>query len=311
MPYKKLLNPFKPFEGSKLLNPFGHRNPQLLKKQLMDSFVQGLSYFALASALFPLLSILIYIVYRGYSTLNGTFFTELPAPMGGPQSGGMANALVGSCLLVAMAFCLGAPLGVLGGVYLYERQQKGGILAKGLSTVVDILNSTPSIVIGLFVYTLLVLPLRSFSAYAGATALALILLPMVIRTTEESLKLNPYHLREAGLSLGLFPWQVLWFVLIRNQLRALVRGLLLGLARIMGETAPLLFTAFGTAFWFYGLKEPIPSLPVQIYQYAISPYEEWHQQAWTGALVLLLLVFFLQLFCWIFLRQNIKKNTGR
>ena len=212
----------------------------LLRKQFKDFLVHFLSYVALVLALLPLFSILAYVAYRGYASLNWTFFTQLP-------TAGMANALLGSCLLVAMAFVFGAPLGILGGVYLYESRQRT-LLAKLLNSIVDILNSTPSIVIGLFIYTLLVLPLGSFSAYAGASALALILIPMIIRTTEESLKLNPPYLRETGLSLGIPPWKVLWFILMHNQVRALTRNLLLGLARIMGETAPLLFTAFGTAF---------------------------------------------------------------
>lgn len=243
-------------------------------------------------AIIPLFLVFYHILKHGLPALNVVFFTELPAPLGEPN-GGVANSIVGSLLLIATASAIALPLGIFGGIYLSEyRTEK---IASILRTSVDLLASIPSIVVGLFVYTAIVIPMKSFSALAGGIALSLLMLPIVAKTTEEVLKLTLSHVREAGLALGLARWRVILFIIVRGKLSAVMTGVVLALGRIAGETAPLLVTAFGNRFWPKSLFEPTPSLPVQIYNYAISPYENWHQQAWAGALTLVMLIFVINL----------------
>ncbi len=248
----------------------------------------GLTALAAFLVLLPLLLIFGFLVLRGASALNGAFFTQLPKPVGEP-GGGMANAIVGSLILIGLASGLGLPIGILGGIYLAESRDPR--LPWVVRFSADVLNGVPSIVIGIFAYTIVVLPMRRFSAVAGGVALAVIMLPIILRTTEEMLRLVPAFLWEAALALGIPEWKVILRVVLPTARAGIITGTMVAVARIAGETAPLLFTAFGNRFWQHGLDQPIAALPLQIFAYAISPYDDWHRQAWAGALVLIVLIF--------------------
>lgn len=254
-------------------------------KNYFMTFIIGLLSFI---AIIPLFLVFFHIIKNGMSSLSLNFFTHLPAPIGEPD-GGMGNSILGSLILIGLASLVAVPIGVLAGVYLSE--YKNERLAGVLRWTVDLLTSIPSIVIGLFIYSALVVPMKSFSAIAGAAALSMLMLPLVAKTTEELLKLTPLYMREAGLALGLSRWRVILFIVLRGKTSAVMTGVVLALARIAGETAPLLVTAFGNRNWPSSLTQPIASMPVQIYNYAISPYNHWHQQAWAGAFILVLLIF--------------------
>lgn len=262
------------------------------RRRWNDRAMQLVLLLATLVALTPLFSVLIYVMSRGIPGLNFSFFTQIPKPVG-ETGGGMANALVGTCTLVGLASLVGIPWGVAAGVYLseYGRTRLAGVIR----FATDMLASVPSIVIGLFVYALLVIPMGGFSSVAGGVALGVIMIPTIARSTEEMLRLVPTHIREAGLALGLPRWKVILRIVLRGCVSAITTGVMLAIARVAGETAPLLFTALNNRFWATGLDQPIASLPVQIYSYAISPFEEWHTQAWAGALVLVLLVFVLNM----------------
>lgn len=254
-------------------------------------------------AVVPLFAVFIYIVQKGFPALNWNFFTHLPAPTG-ESGGGMGNAILGSLVMILMASVVGIPIGVFGGVYLAEYPQ--GQLPKVFRMVVDLLTSLPSIVVGLFIYVVVVMPMKGFSAHAGAAALVILMIPTIIKTTEEVLKLLPQHVREAGLALGIPRWKVIVSIILKGSRSAVITGVILAIARISGETAPLLITAFGNRNWPEQLAQPTASLPVQIYNYAISPYEDWHQQAWGGAFVLVSLVFIINLTARVILRNKYK-----
>jgi len=246
--------------------------------------LMGLSALAVIT---PLFLVLYFLIREGASSLDWNFFTQLPKPAGEP-GGGMANAIVGTLELLGMAASVGVPIGVMGGVYLAEY---GSARANyWLRFAADVLNGVPSIVWGMVVYALLVVPFKTFSAYAGGVALGLMMIPLVMRTTEEVLVLVPQSYREAGLALGIARWKIITVIVIKTALKGIVTGVLIALARVAGETAPLLFTALGNNFWNHNLGEPIAALPLQIFAYAISPYDDWHRQAWAGALVLMLLI---------------------
>jgi len=235
----------------------------------------------------PLFLVLYFLIRQGASSLDWNFFTQLPKPAGEP-GGGMANAIVGTLELLGMAAAIGVPTGVMGGIYLAEY---GSATANyWLRFAADVLNGVPSIVWGMVVYALLVVPFKTFSAYAGGAALGLMMVPLVMRTTEEVLVLVPQSYREAGLALGIARWKIITVIVVKTALKGIVTGVLIALARVAGETAPLLFTALGNNFWNHNLGEPIAALPLQIFAYAISPYDDWHRQAWAGALVLMLLI---------------------
>jgi phosphate transport system permease protein len=240
-----------------------------------------------ALALIPLLSVFAYALVQGLPALDWSFFTRLPQPVG-ETGGGMANALLGTATLVGLASAVGVPWGMATGIYLSEYGRDRA--SQAIRFAIDLLASVPSIIVGLFVYAAVVIPMKRFSALAGGIALGMLMVPTVARTTEEMLKLVPSHIREAGLALGLPRRKVILRVVVRGSLGAILTGVMLAIARVAGETAPLLFTAFGNRFWQRGLDQPIASLPVQIYTYAISPYDEWRRQAWAGALVLILFV---------------------
>jgi len=233
-----------------------------------------------------LLVILFYIAWRGIGSLNIQFLTDRPRPIG--EGGGVGNAIVGSLVLLLISAGIGLPLGICVGVYLSEIGR--GKLSHAVRFIVDTLTGIPSIVTGVFVYAIMVVPMKHFSALAGGVALALIMIPIVARTTEEMLKLVPHSMREGALALGAPQWRVTLGVVIPAAASGIATGAMLAIARISGETAPLLFTAFGSRFFPDSLNQPIASLTVQIYNYAISPYDEWHAQAWAATLVLMTLV---------------------
>jgi phosphate transport system permease protein len=258
---------------------------------------------ATAVALVLLGSVLYYVAARGIGGLDLAFFTELPLPVG-ESGGGMANALVGTLTLVGLASLMGIPLGVLAGVYLAELGRSSRF-ATAVRFSADVLSGIPSITIGIFVYSLVVVRTRQFSALAGGLALAIIMLPTVTRTTEELLRLVPDALREAALGLGVPRWRATLSVVLRTAAPGVATGVMLAVARVAGETAPLLFTAFNNRFWAHGVAEPIASLPVQIYTYAVSPYEDWHRQAWAAALVLVLLILLLNILARFVVRHRV------
>jgi phosphate transport system permease protein len=270
-------------------------------RRLLNRVMSGLTFLAALAVICPLLMILGFLVLRGISAINLDFFIHLPKAVG-ETGGGVANAIVGSVIMIALASCIGLPVGILGGLYLAEsRDRRLPWLVRFLA---DVLNGVPSIVFGIFAYTVLVLPMRRFSALAGAFALGIIMLPIVIRTTEEMIRLVPNSLREAGLGLGLPRWKVSLRVVLPTARAGIITGVMVAIARIAGETAPLLFTALGNRFWHQGLDQPIAALPLQIYAYAIAPYDDWHRQAWAAALVLITLVFFASLVARIATRRR-------
>jgi len=253
-------------------------------RRLVSAGMGLLTALAAVVVILPLILIFAFLLYKGASALNSDLFTQLPKPVGEP-GGGMANAIVGSLILIGLAACLGLPVGILGGVYLAEsRDRRLPWLVRFLA---DVLNGVPSIVIGIFAYTVIVLPMRRFSALAGGFALGIIMLPIVLRTTEELVRLVPASLREAALALGIPEWKVILRVVLPSARAGIITGVMVAVARIAGETAPLLFTAFGNRFWHGGLDQPIAALPLQIFAYAISPFDDWHRQAWAGAIVLI------------------------
>jgi phosphate transport system permease protein len=261
---------------------------QNTRRRVINLTAQAAAILCTVAVLLPLVLIFGYLLTTGLSSLDVAFFTNLPKPVGEP-GGGMANAIVGTLILVGLACVLGLPIGVLAGVYLAE--YGSARLAWFVRFGADVLNGVPSIVIGIYAYTLVVLPMHGFSAYAGGFALGIIMLPIVARTTEEMIKLVPHSLREASLALGVPAWRTTIWVVLRTARGGIITGIMLAIARVAGETAPLLFTAFGNQFWHQGLRGPISSLPVQVFTYAISPFEDWRRQAWAGALVLLALLF--------------------
>jgi len=244
----------------------------------------GVCLAAVLVAVAPLASVLGYVVLQGASALNWDFFTHLPAPVG-ENGGGMANAIAGTLTLIALASCVGLPVGILGGLFLAEAGD--GRLGWWIRFTADVLNGLPSIVIGVFVYALVVVPMHRFSALAGGLALGVMMIPLVVRTTEEMVRLVPSSLREASLALGIRWWVTSLRIILRTATAGVITGIMLAIARIGGETAPLLFTAFNNQFWQAGLDQPISSLTVQLFTYSIAPYDDWHRQAWAAALVLM------------------------
>jgi phosphate transport system permease protein len=235
-----------------------------------------------------LLIIVVYILVRGISYINFEFLTAMPVPLGEP-GGGIVNAIVGSLILVGLASVLSVPIGVGAAVYMTEFP--GRILPGAVRFLADTLTGVPSIVVGLFVYALVVKPTRTFSGWSGAAALGFIMLPIVIITAQEALRLVPGNLREAALALGVPRWRMIMRVVLPSARRALLTGLILAFARALGETAPLLFTAFGNRFWNTDPSKPIAAVPLVVYRYATGPYDEWHRQAWAAAFMLLVVVF--------------------
>ena len=244
----------------------------------------GVAAFGVVSILFLILG---YLIWNGGRSLSWSFFTQLPKPVG-ESGGGMANAILGSLKLLMLAALMGLPVGLLAGVYLAEFGGKTFSFVIRYTT--DLLNGVPSIVIGIFAYSLVVLPVKHFSALAGGVALGMMVIPITVRSTEEFLRAVPGTLREGAMALGASKWKTIVTVVLPAASAGILTGMLLALARVAGETAPLLFTAFGNRFWSPGFEQPTASLPVMIYTYAIAPYDDWHRQAWAAGLVLLGLV---------------------
>ena len=273
-------------------------------RKTKSAIASGISFVCALLVIAPLALVLFYLIRSGASAINWSFFTELPKPVG-VAGGGMANAIVGSFELLCLAALVGIPIGVLGGVYLAEYGTVRGNYA--LRFVADVLNGVPSIIWGVVVYGLVVLRFKSFSAYAGGLALGFIMIPLIMRTTEEVLLLVPTGYREASLALGISRWKTIVYVVMKTALKGIVTGILLALARVAGETAPLLFTAFGNRFWNHDLAEPIAALPLQIFSYAISPYDDWHRQAWAGALVLVVMIFLVNILVRVLTRERLAR----
>jgi phosphate transport system permease protein len=259
----------------------------LARRRRMSLFMVALTCLAAAVAVIPLLVILAYLLKQGAGALSLGFFTHMPTPVG-EGGGGMANAIVGTLILIGIASGVGLPVGIGAGLYLAER--RGTPLANVVRFLADVLNGLPSIVMGIFAWQFLVRPFGHFSALAGGAAIGAMMIPLVTRTTEEMVRTVPQSLREAALALGYPRWRTSLQIVLRTALGGIVTGVLVAVARVAGETAPLLFTAFGNSFWSTKLSQPIAALPLQIFTYAITPYDDWHAQAWAGALVLISLV---------------------
>lgn len=258
----------------------------------------GVSAFAVVLVLFLILG---YLIWNGGRSLNWDFFTKLPKPVG-ETGGGMANAIVGSLKLLLLAALIGLPMGLMAGVYLAEFGGKTFSFITRYTT--DLLNGVPSIVMGIFAYALVVLPVKHFSTVAGGVALAIMVIPITVRSTEEFLRAVPGSMREGAMALGASKWRTIATVVLPAASGGIVTGMLLALARVAGETAPLLFTAFSNRYWSEGWSQPVASLPVMIYTYAIAPYDDWHRQAWAAGLVLLALVLIANLGCRLVLNRR-------
>jgi phosphate transport system permease protein len=261
--------------------------PIALRRRITDHVMTGAAVLTVILVLVPLAAIFGYLVYRGVGSINWAFLTQTPKPVG-EAGGGMANAILGSAFILALASILGVPVGVGAGIYLAEfgRNRFGD----AIRFTADVLNGVPSIVIGIVAYAIVVLSQKHFSALAGGVALAIMMIPTISRTTEEMLLLVPQALREAAYGLGIPRWRTTLSITLRTATSGVITGIMLAFARVAGETAPLLFTAFGNQFWNLRVDQPTAALPLQIYSYAISPYDEWHRQAWAGALVLIILI---------------------
>ena len=260
----------------------------IFSRRFKSSVVSGLALLATVIVIAPLIAILFYLLKQGVTSLNWNFFTKIPAPAG-ESGGGMENAIVGSGVILALASAIGIPIGIGAGIYLaeYAGSTRMGNMVRFTA---DVLNGVPSIVMGIAIYALIVLPQKHFSAFAGGVVLGVMMVPTVTRTTEEMLRMVPHALREAALGLGVPAWRSVLTITVRTASAGIVTGCMLAFARVAGETAPLLFTAFGNSFQSTSLNEPIAALPLQIFVYAVSPYDEWHRLAWAGALVLIVLI---------------------
>lgn len=256
-------------------------------RRVTNGFVTGATVVAAITVLVPLAAIFGYLVYKGIGSINLAFLTNTPKPVG-EVGGGMANAIAGSAMILGMASLIGVPLGIGSGVYLSEfgRNRFGD----AIRFVADVLNGVPSIVIGIAVYSLVVVPQKHFSAFSGAIALGIMMIPTIARTTEEMLLMVPQNVREAAFGIGVSQWRTTISIALRTATSGVITGVMLAFARVAGETAPLLFTAFGNQFWSMRPDQPTAALPLQIFVYAISPFEEWHRQAWAGALILIILI---------------------
>lgn len=267
----------------------GYRLTGHYRRRKVENFLaQGLMVLAAVLSVGVLFAVLGFVFVQGVSGLDLNLLTQTPRPPGEP-GGGMANAIAGTVILVALACVFSLPVGIGAGIYLAEYGRSGG-LGQLIRFMADVLTGVPSIVVGLFVYAVLVLPLGHFSGLAGSFALGVIMLPTVVRATEEMLRQVPDAIREAGLALGLERWKVTLRIVLPTAFNGVLTGILLAVARAAGETAPLLFTAFGNRFWNLDPTQPMAALPLQIFVYAISPYDDWHRQAWAGALLLVALV---------------------
>jgi phosphate transport system permease protein len=258
-----------------------------LRRRITNRLVTAAAAGAVFMVLLPLGAIFAYLVYKGIGSINWAFLTQTPKPVG-EAGGGMANAIAGSVLILTIASIIGVPFGIGAGIYLaeYGRNRLGNLIR----FTADVLNGVPSIIVGIVAYGLVVLTQRHFSALAGGVALAIMMIPTITRTTEEMLLLVPATVREAAYGLGVSRWRTTLSITLRTATSGVITGVMLAFARVAGETAPLLFTAFGNQFWNWNVNQPTAALPLQIFTYAISPFDEWHRQAWAGALILIVLI---------------------
>jgi phosphate transport system permease protein len=276
-------------------------NPRLRWRKFVSNFMLTLTGVCAAIAVSALFFILGYLVYHGGTSINWDFFTKLPAPVG-EAGGGMANAIVGSAKLLLLASLVGIPIGFFGGIYMAEFSNSS--IAFVVRFAADLLNGVPSIVIGIFAYTVAVLPFKHFSTWAGGLALGIMMIPITLRSTEEFLHSVPRALREGSMALGASRWRTIMSVVVPAAYRGIMTAILLALARVAGETAPLLFTALGNRFWSPGWNQPTASLPAMIYSYALSAFEDWHRQAWAAGLVLLALILIVNIFARVILARG-------
>ena len=275
-------------------------------RKFKNALMQAIAFVCAVLVVVPLFLVLYHLVVNGFSSINLAFFTQLPKPVG-ESGGGMANAIAGTFTLLAQAAVYGVPVGVLGGIFLSE--YGGTRLNWAIRFAADILNGVPSITWGMVVYALLVMPMHGYSALAGGIVLGMMMIPLVMRTTEEVLQLVPGGYREAALALGIAKWRAIVQIVVRTALKGIVTGVLLALARVAGETAPLIFTALGNQFWTHKLTEPISAMPLQIFAYAISPYDDWHRLAWAGALVLVMFVLAINISVRLLTRDRFRCNA--
>lgn len=274
------------------LNEIKFSESNLKRRKFYNKAMLFLCVIATVVSVVPLLYIFFHTTFSGLAAINFDFFTQMPKPVG-EEGGGMANSIIGTLILVSLGSVIGIPVGVLSGIYVSE--YSNSIFSNIVKFVTDVLSGIPSIIIGIFAYGVIVLPMGGFSALAGGFALGIIMIPTVTRTTEEMLKLVPSNLREASLALGVSRWKTSIKIVLKTASTGIITGILLAIARVAGETAPLLFTSFGNRFWNLTLTEPMDSMPVRIFNYAISPFDEWHAQAWAGAFILIFLIFVLNL----------------
>ena len=275
------------------------------RRKIISRVAETLCAIAVLLALVPLAAILFYVIREGGGALNVAFFTQMPKPVG-EAGGGMANAIVGSLILIGLAALFAVPIGCMCGIHLSE--YPGTRFSSAVRFAADVLNGVPSIVVGIFAYGLVVLPVKRFSAVAGGVALGLLMLPIVVRTTEELLRLVPAGLREGALALGATRSRAIFSVILPAALPGILTGILVALARVAGETAPLLFTAFNNRFWSTNIAQPIASLTVQVFTYAISPYDDWHRQAWAGAFLLVMIILALSMSARLAVRRLERMN---
>jgi phosphate transport system permease protein len=262
--------------------------PLSIGRRAMNGFISFAAAAAVFLVLLPLAAIFAYLLYKGIGSINWAFLTQTPKPVGEP-GGGMANAIAGTGLILLIASVIGVPIGIGGGIYLAE-YGRGSRLGNLIRFTADVLNGVPSIVIGIVAYSLVVLTQSHFSALAGGVALAIMMIPTITRTTEEMLLLVPQVVREAAYGLGVSRWRTTLSITLRTATSGVITGVMLAFARVAGETAPLLFTAFGNQYWNWNVNQPTAALSLQVFTYAISPFDEWHRQAWAGALILIILI---------------------
>jgi len=279
----------------------------LRRRKVFSRIFETLCALAVIVALIPLAMILFYVIKEGFGALNVDFFTHMPKPVG-ESGGGMANAIAGTLILIGIAAAFAVPVGCLCGIHLSE--YPGTKFSSIVRFAADVLNGVPSIVVGIFAYGILVLPVKRFSAIAGGVALGLLMIPIVVRTTEELLRLVPGGLREGALALGATRGRAVFSVIVPAALPGILTGILVALARVAGETAPLLFTAFNNRFWSTSLTQPIASLTVQVFTYAISPYDDWHRQAWAGAFLLVMMILALSILARLAVRRLERMNRS-
>ena len=280
-------------------------NANARRRKIISRVAESLCALAVVLALLPLAMILFYVVKEGAGALNIAFFTQMPKPVG-EAGGGMANAIAGTLILIGLAALFAVPIGCICGIHLAEYPSSR--FSSIVRFAADVLNGVPSIVIGIFAYGIVVLPVKRFSAIAGGVALGLLMIPIVVRTTEELLRLVPSGLREGALALGATRTRAVFSVIVPAALPGILTGILVALARVAGETAPLLFTAFNNRFWSTNIAQPIASLTVQVFTYAISPYDDWHRQAWAGAFLLVMMILSLSIIARFAVRRLERMN---